>query len=229
MFNLSALKLNQSTIKRAAISLVVAVILIGGGWFVIDWLSYKSVTFNLSSNTKSIAVYDEDQYETYAKSEGSSSAANDGKLESTGTLRLRTGTYYVVPMGDDISLDKIKIQINDNTKSIDIKPYYSDDYLTSNFSDQMAAINTTISDKYADIISDYTIDNGTFYHYGDWYGTTLYSEVTREGGSDTYGIILHNVDGVWRIAAAPELVFRYSDHKDIPTDIIDAVNRSAND
>ena len=92
----------------------------------------------------------------------------------------------------------------------------------------MADINQIITDKYKKIISNYSIDNGTFYHYGDWYVTSLYSNPTIDSGSDSYGIILHKVDGKWQIAAAPELVFRYDDHKDIPKDIINSVNRLVN-
>ncbi len=229
MFHFSHLKFDRATIKKFAIVLVAAAIVVCGILFAVDWLSYKNVVFNLSSETKSITVYDADQYEFYSASNGDSSAANSGTLKATGQLRLKVGDYYVVPTGDTISLDAIKVQVDDDGTSIDIKPYYSEDYLASAFSDQIATINTVVSDTYPTIISGYTIKDGTFYHYGDWYGTTLYNEPTREDGSDTYGVILHKVDGAWQIAATPELVFRYSDHKDIPTDIIDLVNRSAND
>lgn len=229
MVNLAALKLNRSTVKKLAIVVVVATILIGGIVFLLDWLSYRNVTFNLSSDTKSIAVYGAGYYETYTEEGALDGQDSLGVLQSSGTLRLKIGEYYVVPAGDNLSADPIKVQIKDDTETIDVKPYYSEEYLASTFSDQIPEITTIISDTYSKIIENYTIDEGTFYRYGDWYGTTLYSEVTREGGSDTYGIILHRVDGTWRIAAAPELVFAYSDHKTIPTDIIEAVNRSAND
>ncbi len=229
MFNFSNLKFNRATIKKFATVLVVAAILIGGILFVVDWLSYRNVRFSLSSDTKSIAVYGVGYYETQSEEGDLDDQDSLGKLQSSGTLRLKTGDYYVVPSGDRISSEAIKIQVKDDTESIDIKPYYTEDYLASNFSDQIAEIDSVISDKYSSIISNYTIEDGKFYHYGDWYGTTLYNEPTREGGSDTYGVILHKVDGAWQIAATPELVFRYSDHKDIPTDIIDLVNRSAND
>ena len=229
MFNFSNLKFNRATIKKSMIVLFAAVILTGGILFVIDWLSYRNVRFNLSSDTKSIAVYSVGYYETQSEEGDLDGQDSLGKLQSSGTLRLKTGDYYVVPSGDRTSSEAIKIQLKDDTESIDIKPYYSEDYLASAFSDQIADINSVISDKYSSIISNYTIDEGKFYHYGDWYGTTLYNEPTREGGSDTYGVILHKVDGAWQIAATPEMVFRYSDHKDVPADIIDAVNRSVND
>lgn len=229
MFNLSALKLNPTIIKKTILALIAAAILVSGVLLLLDWMSYRNVTFNLSSETKSIAIYDEDQYELYRESDRSSVVPESRTLQATGALRLKLGTYYVVPIGDNISTDTIKVSVDDNTDSIDINTYYSEDYLTSNFSDQIPEINTTISNKYSKIIASYTIENGRFYHYGDWYGTTLYSEPTREGGSDTYGVILHKVDGAWQVVATPEIVFRYSDHNDIPADIIDAVNQNVND
>lgn len=229
MFNFAALKLNRTVIKKVILVLIVATVLIGGVMFILDWLSYKNVTFNLSSDTKSIIVYNEDQFETYRESDGNSSVANSGALKSSGVLRLKTDNYHVIPTGDNISSDAIKVKVDDNTESVDINPYYSENYLSNNFSDQVPDINTVISDKYIKIIANYTIENGEFYHYGDWYGTTLYNEPTAEGGSDTYGIILHKVDDKWNIVTTPQIVFRYSDHKDIPSDIIDAVNQNVND
>lgn len=229
MFNFSALKLDRTVIKRIILVLIAAAVLIGGVMFMLDWLSYKNVTFNLSSDTKSITVYSEDQYETFRESEGSSSVANSGTLKSTGILRLKADTYHVIPTGDSISPDAIKVGVDDNTESVDINPYYSENYLANNFSDQIPDINTVISDKYSKIIANYTIESGKFYHYGDWYGTTLYNEPTAEGGSDTYGIILRKVDNKWNIVTTPQIIFRYSDHKNIPEDIIDAVNQNVND
>ena len=196
--------------------------------FLVDFLSYREVKFALSSETKSITVYNKEEYDELRNSTTDKSKSNHGELSATGSIRIKPGDYYVVPSGDNIDRSAISIQINDNTENIDVNPYFSSSYLSSNFSNQTTVINQIITDRYKNIISNYSIDNGLFLHYGDWYVTSLYNEPTVESGSDTYGIILHKVNDKWQIAATPELVFRYDDHKDIPKDIINSVNRLVN-
>ena len=196
--------------------------------FVVDYLSCREVRFVLSSETKSITIYSEDEYNQLKESNADKLQSNSGELSGTGSIRIKAGYYYVIPSGDNLDDSAIPIEIKNDTKEIPVEPYFSSEYLSKNFTNQMADINQIITDKYKKIISNYSIDNGTFYHYGDWYVTSLYSNPTIDSGSDSYGIILHKVDGKWQIAAAPELVFRYDDHKDIPKDIINSVNRLVN-
>ncbi len=231
MANFASLQLNKTFIKKVVAGLVTAGLLIAAGLLLLDWLSYRTVKFTLSPETTSIVVYSTDQYQAYNSGESADTdaAGNSGELKSTGVLRLKVGTYQVIPAGDKVSDSAIKIEVKGDTDTVDIKPYYSTDYLDEHFSDQIPAINSVIADKYNNIIANYVIEDGRFYHNGDWYGTTLYNQPTRGAGSDTYGVILHRVDGTWQIAATPELLFRYSDHTDIPRDILDAVNQSAND
>lgn len=127
------------------------------------------------------------------------SKSNHGELSATGSIRIKPGDYYVVPSGDNIDRSAISIQINVEYRRKRIFPVI----FTSNFSNQTAVINQIITDRYKNIISNYSIDNGLFLHYGDWYVTSLYNEPTVESGSDTYGIILHKVNDKWQIAATP--------------------------
>jgi hypothetical protein len=218
--------IDRKIAKKITMFATLALIIIGTIIFAVDWMSYKNITFKLSSETKSIAVYDAETYDLY--STGDSSVKPSGSLDKSGTLRLKVGTYYVFPTGNNVSTNSIELKV-DSSKEVEINPYYSEQYLSDKFSGQIEIIDNIIKEKYQKIIGGYTIDDGTFYHYGDWYGGTLYSNPTESDGSDTYGIILHKVNGSWQIAAAPQIVFRYSEHQDIPSDVLDSVNQSVND
>lgn len=217
--------MKKTIIKWSAVVLAIAA-LVGIVIFVMDYLSWKNVQFNLSDRTDSITVYSAN--ETDDDSDSAPVAA--GSLDKSGTLRLKTGSYYVAPEGNDISSDSINIEITNDTTEIKVNPYYSEDYLAKHFSNEIPDAHQTIAEKYPKIISDYQIEDGAFYQFGDWYGTSLSLKNPDRGESpDTYGVILHKTDGEWQVAAAPNLVFKYDDNPKIPRGVVDAVNRVVND
>lgn len=225
MFNFIK-NLDRRTVKRILVILLIVMAVAGAIAFISDWWSHKNITFKLSSATKSIVIYDDVSYGSYA--EGPTSVKPVAELSKSGVVSLKVGSYYVIPSGDSISTSATQIDVTED-KTIKIDPYYSEDYLSKHFSDQISDIDAVIREKYQKIIDGYVVNDGTFYHYGDWYGTSLDQVPTSDSSLDSYGIILHKVDGKWQITATPEIVFRYSDHKDIPKDVVDAVNQAVND
>lgn len=219
--------LNQPIVKRFAITLLALAVLVSITVFLWDWLSYRSVKFDLSSETKSAVIYSEGEYELYMELDDEP-VPNSGQLNKTDTVRLKPGTYYVIPSGDVILTDPVEVTIGNDTSKITINPYFSEEYLANKFSDQIANISTVIKNKYPDIIDNYTIEDGTFYHFGDWYITVLYENTDGPEFPDSYGVILHKVNEEWQIAAKPSLYFTYKDYSNIPRDIISAVNSTVN-
>ena len=117
-----------------------------------------------------------------------------------------------------------------NDESVPIDPYYSTQYLATAFSSELPHIKAALSSKYPSLGSNYTIDTGTFYHYGDWYSTTFYNAAPNPGdGVDIYGVILHKVGETWDITGTPNLVFNYAANPSIPKDIVDSTNHLVND
>lgn len=214
---MNGLRLNKKLIVRSLVALVVTAVVVSVVLLLMNYLSWHDVTFNLSEGTKSITVYDD------------STSSVVGSLDKSGTLRLREGSYYVVLSGDTVSEDVIDITINSTTKNIDINPYFSTEYLAEHFKGEIVSINTVIKDKYSAILGNWVVEDGTFYHFGDWYTGSMYQPPNEQGGGgDNYGIILKKVNGEWQIAATPRIIFRYADYKEIPTDIIDSVNQDIN-
>lgn len=186
-----------------------------------NYLSSKEVTFTLSSHTHSIKIY----AETYPTQK--QKARELASLTGTGAIRLQPGTYYVVASGDGLSNDPIKIEVSDSqTQTVEINPYYSAQYLSTTFSSEIPAITQLLTSTYPITKDRYVIKNGTFRHFGEWYTTILYENNSlTHSAVDVYGVILHKVDDEWKIAASPNLIFSYNDHKDIPKDIIAAINQ----
>ena len=213
---------SKKTVITIASTLIVLALITWGIFALVEFMSWRNVTFTLSSGTKSVTLYDA----SYA-TDNPDAAKSVASLDGSGTLRLKDGTYYVVPKGDTISSDAISVVINSNNTEINIDPYYSEDHLKQAFTGELSSITSTIQQKYKNIISQYDIKTGTFYHFGNWYSTTLQKNTVEQGeGVDVYGIILRKENGVWNIVAPPKLVFAYKDYRSIPADVLYAANQS---
>lgn len=217
------IRFSKKTIMKVVGALIVVGLLAVGIFSLLDYLSWKNVTFTLSSNTTSAVIY----YANYDE-DGTSDAYKVTSIDSSSTIRLKTGSYVAVPSGEKVSSAQIEFTVKDDT-SITIDPYYSESYLSSVFQGEVSNITTAVTAKYPAVTTDYVFGDGQFYHFGDWYATTLYNASPAPGeGVDIYGVILHKVDGKWVIATTPNIVFTYKDDAAVPRDIIDAANQLVN-
>lgn len=215
--------LKTKLIRTAIITLITVGIVIGI-LSLVEYLSWKNINLKLSSATRSVTIYSSDP-DAASATNTSSVASRSG----SGDVRLKPGTYYVVPSGESIIDTPIKITIAGDTTSVAIEPYRTPAYLAMELSAEVPIAQSVIKSTYSQIIGKYVLGPGTFYHQGDWYATTLQdASPSGNGGVDTYGVIMKKVDGTWKIAATPALLFSYSDHKDIPADVIDSINRAVN-
>lgn len=217
------INVNKKLVIWVAGCVVLLAVIVGGIIWTLDYLSWRPVTFNLSSETKSITVYPSGNS---LQDEYSDTTQAIGELDKTGTLRVKPGVYVVIPEGDKIATDYIEVTIADDTKEITINPYYSSEYLAEKFSDHTSSIHTLIKQRYEPVTNNYGVDTGAFYHFGDWYTTFLYKQPAGYDDSDKYGVILHKEGEEWKIVTTPEIVFKYSDYENIPRDIIDAANKN---
>lgn len=190
--------------------------------FVADYSSYRSVSFKLSDTVSEVTIYGSSYPDEGIRTKITS-------LDKSSSIRLKPGTYYVAPSGSTVVTDAYEITVDASTNTIDINPYYSESYLSEHFAGEVAGITNAITSKYPSIATaGYTIGEGAFYHFGDWYGATLYKSPDVNGAYDFYGVILHKVEGQWQIAAPPSLLFTYGDYPTIPKDIVFAVNAVVN-
>lgn len=214
----------KTKLLRTAIITLVAVGIVVGILSLLEYLSWKNISLKLSSATQSVTIYSSDP-DAASATNTSSVASRSG----SGDVRLKPGTYYVIPSGENVVDTPIKIAITSDTTSVTIEPYLTPAYLATELSTEVPIAQSVIKTAYAQIIGKYALDPGTFYHQGDWYTTTLRdTSPSGSGGVDIYGVIMKKVDGTWKIAATPALLFSYSDHKDIPADVIDSINRAVN-
>lgn len=210
------LVISKKTVLVAIALLVGICCLVFGTGPLINYLNEKTVDFKLSEYAKSIDIY----------AEKDSSGGPVASLNTSGTIRLKPGRYLVTPRGDNIITDEIYIEIDQTTTEISVNPYFTEEYLSTAFDADLKAIQEAIYKKYPNTIKDFTLSTGKFYHFGDWYGATLYNtQPFGEIGIDTYGILLHKENSWWGVVGDPEIVFLRASYSTVPEDIIDDVNQ----
>lgn len=217
--------MNNKTMLKIALVVLAVGGLVLGGLYLLDALSWKTVRFTLSSQTESVTIY------TKPADDGSEETAKEvANLTETGTVKLKTGSYVLVPDGPNVVSTMITAEVTAETTEIEVNPYYSKAYMAAQFADQLPAIQAEIEADYPEVNGRYAISEGLFYQYGEWYVTTMHDNFppAREG-VDVYAVILEKKGTNWQLAASPKLVFSFADHPDIPKDVVRGANRQAAD
>lgn len=212
------------SINRGKIVLIITafIALMFGVIYLIDFLSYKNIFFKLSTRTTEITIYQNSQNKK-------DDPIQVTKLTDSANFRLKPGDYFAISSGETISTDSIPFEITNESTEIVIDPFLSTSYLIEKFSPEIPGINQLIRQEFSNLDRDIYIDDGKFYHYGDWYSTTLsVDESVEREGIDMHAIIMKRVGDSWEIAGYPEILFLYKEHPDIPRDIINSTNLTLN-
>lgn len=227
--------MNKKRVIQLSVAVLGVIAVIVGIVLLVEFLSWKTIQFTLSPQTSSIKIYDsvllDKENNEYIDEGGNEDSVKTPTLVATltgsGTARLKEGRYYVVPSGETIASDVITIDIQTTTTNIAINPYNSSEYLFKTYSSELPAVYASIKKAYPLANKGYEIAKGVFYHSGEWYSTSLHdnSSYASLHGYDTYGVILHKENNVWKVVAGPNLVFSYAGTSSIPADIVDATNR----
>lgn len=198
--------------KRIIISICILLVgiasVVGANYF----LSFHSVSVSLGDATKSATIY-------------TSSGKEIKQLSSSGKITLREGNYYIIPTGDHITTDKITFTVEKNDKNITINPPYSKEYLATELTKELPAIQAALTAKYPTLITNYILKSGALYERGDWFGGLLAPKVNdiRDRRSP-YRVVLHKKDTSWEVVRRPEYTLSASRYKEVPTNVLRAVN-----
>lgn len=151
------------------------------------------------------------------------------KITASSEVSLQSGGYYVIPNGEKVSRSDIGFTVADQDMTVDIKPGYSADYLKSAYAEELPAITAAMNEAFPLIASDYTPEQGALYEKADWYGAILTKKVADPRDErDFYRIVMHKVNGSWKVINQPQLVLASADFKDVPVEVLRSVNRLTN-
>lgn len=143
--------------------------------------------------------------------------------ESEARQWLPKGDYYAIPEGAQVNVDKIAFAVT-HAASITIDPGYSDEYLAKQTPAATDAISKILQDTYP-AASQYLIASEKLFHYGEWYGATLFNTASNPDAKKDFYRFIARYDGTtWKLVGTPQLVLSKKLLPGTPSRIVDAVN-----
>lgn len=198
--------------KQYVLIITIALLAIIIGLGVHYLLSLRKVSFVLDNSTEKITLY--------------TSADKEVKeFSSTGSVLLKEGDYYIIPEGESIASDKINFSVGDKDTSIPVEPSYTPESLEAELEKEVSAIETAVISTYPSIVDGYSLEEGSLYKKGDWFGGLLIPEtVSERDQKDYYRVILQKKDGTWKVVRRPEYTLSSSRYEEVPVDILRDIN-----
>ncbi|HEX6416323.1 MAG TPA: hypothetical protein VFZ62_02245 [Candidatus Saccharimonadales bacterium] len=214
---------------KKLVILSIAIILLAAATFagLAYYNSFHKVTVTLSSDVKAALIYKINPEEGHNHEVHGDELQ---KLTASGELSLQNGSYFIIPEGEKVAKDEIAFTVKDEDTSVSVTPGYSKEYLASVLKTEQPAINEAIGEAFPAQMQSHTVEKGTIFKKGEWFGALLVSNnpnLDLRSQTDFYRIILNKVDGSWKIVGTPQLVLTTSEFKDVPDDILREVNKLA--
>lgn len=211
--------MNKRSITTIIVTCLIIGIIIAGALTYKYFSSFQKVTFTIEQGV-SVALY--------RRSDSGSDSTNDdtkiSTLSHSQTVSLQPGGYYVIPEGNLYDQSQIGFTVADKPVSVAVDPAFSQVHLKTLLDGELSTIKSVLLAKYPQITTNFTLNVGTLYRDGSWYGTTLVQKAAPGNNGDVYRTVLHKVSGVWKIAAIPQLLITAPDNKTIPEDILKDLN-----
>lgn len=199
-------------------AIFIALLAIGGFFYFIK--ENRNVTFKIDYPEGSAVISNtKDPDEKFAS------------LKNGSSIWLSKKSYFIIFENDKLSKEPISIAVNDQTGTIDLDPVFSSGVLEDMLTSEQQAINTKIKQSVTST-QPYSLDNGSLYHWGEWYATQLHiyrvssddPDIGNPGDSDTYYLVLKKENSDWKVVAGPSLIITKPDNPTVPSYIIDAIN-----
>jgi hypothetical protein len=191
------------------------------------FISIHEVYIDLSDDVSSATIYH--------KSIDGEPSNKVTTIDTETSVSLKEVNYLAVVDGSNIDTSMpVEFTVASDTKSIEILPNLSKEYLKKLLEDDTVAdlrhvLPETINEKINDNLGmpDQTnIAKGELVTDGSWYiGIITTTANVQRAKFDQYKIILHNAGDGWYVAADQAFVFRYDDFPEIPRDVIKLANR----
>lgn len=213
--------ITRSTKIFIVLVLCIIVGVVGSVVFVSHLNSQQKVTITFSSDVSRMEIYHGEVIRNSLTTDGEKVAV----IKSGEQYTFSKGLYALKPYGNKIKTDLITLNVGNTPvrKSIDID--YVNSYLSDLLKGEKTVINTAITDSNPQLAKLYSINSGTLYHHGEWYGTTLSYIGTETLQRDTLRLVLKKDNGVWKVVTnPPQIVLSAKEYPSIPFNVLKAVN-----
>lgn len=211
--------------KLIIITSIVVVIIAAAIAAYLYFASFQKVTITLHPGVASVKVY-----QTSGDDDHESSAGPQGKdvqtITSSQTISLTKGKYFLIPKGDHISDNDIIFTVADQPVTVDVNPDYTSDFLGTKLTNEEAVIKAAITSQFPLAKNQYDIQDGSLYKKGEWYGALLIHKGDDPSApGDYYRVVVRKDGSTWKVIKQPELILTTAEFSNVPSDVIDAVNK----
>lgn len=206
-------------IKPVLYFIISLTIFISGYIFIYNYFSFVDITIT-PKNTVSFTILDTSSSKVLFKS--NSQTVSKIRVPKYSGITI----HYTGKNNYETNIQNIKI--SDESKDINLDPYYSREYLDTLLEDEKDSITQSVN-SYDHVIRDtYSVSDVRLYHFGEWASATLTWKGEYGQNTDSQHIILKKKDNSWSVIGEPSIVFFYKNNPDTPVDIIEQVNNPTN-
>ena len=203
--------------RRGTILGIIAVIIAVA---VVSTVAYFNSTYELTvsfTHANSVSVVDTKSKKSVAEVK-----------KSGDTVRISKDKTYSVTYKGDTGYASNPVTVtyeNKDRQSVTIEPYYSTEKLTQMRASELEAIQKVLTDAYPSTIGVYFINQGSLYHFGEWYGTTLTYNGPDLFNYDTLRVAMKKEGGTWKLMSKPPMPgLTIYNTPDTPVDVLTAIN-----
>lgn len=203
-------------------AIILFFLLVGGGSAAYFFTQYKQVH---------VVITDSEAVAELTTSADNTQQAGAQEVHNNSTVWLKKQTYYAhFTDADKFNTTAQSITIDDKTTSITLDPSFSNSNLNSMLQSEKSAISQVITQSVKG--SGYVPAEGSLYHRGEWYATTLTvykassadPDIANPDDADTYYVVLKKENNSWKLVAGPSLIITKPEHPEIPSYIIENIN-----
>jgi hypothetical protein len=169
------------------------------------------------------------QVDVYKDTLGTASSSKStpksvAQLSTSGWLKLKKGTYDFIVNDPSHQYEApiTKTTVTDFSNSITIDPSFSSQKLGTLLVEERPAIQAALLAFYPTLNSSYRVSSDELFGSGNWYGASL-SPISP--GVDKVVLIMEQKNGVWSMAARPQISISIPSNSTIPSSIIDSVDQ----
>lgn len=145
-------------------------------------------------------------------------------MRSSQSVKLKKGVYDFVVNDPVHQYDNTttKLVVGKFTDSVTIDPGYNAQKLSELLQTEGPKARQALISSYPATPGTYTLTSEALYGHGEWYGAKLSPQATY---LDTLYVIMHKSNGVWSVAARPQLSIGIPSNPSIPGDVIENVDQ----
>ncbi|MEO5950667.1 MAG: hypothetical protein ABIQ04_04420 [Candidatus Saccharimonadales bacterium] len=209
--------------RKIIIAVIVLVIIITPVVIYVNYINSIQkviVTFD-STLIQKVDIYDGDATSGISSGLGEFNQTIQQGKEMT----LKKGIYTLKPTGENINDATTKLIVGDTPVSENITADYNNTYLATKLNSELPGILAALDRDSPNLKNLYSLNEGSLYKHGEWFGSTLNYTGTDSLSRDRLRFVMKKETNGWVLVTnPPSITLAARDYPQIPHDVLSKVN-----